>query len=195
GAVGVDGQTAENYAEHLDENLTSLLNRFKAGTYYAPPARRTYIPTESSATGRPIAVPTFEEKVLQRAVAMVLEAVYEQEFLACSYGFRPKRSAHQMLQALWEQAMKRRGGGLLKVDVQSYFDTINHYHLRGILDQRVRDGVIRRTIDKWLNAGALEHGSVTRPETGVPQGSGVAPLLANVFLHTILDAWFEQVAM
>jgi retron-type reverse transcriptase len=130
---------------------------------------------------RPIGIPAFEDKVLQRAVAMVVEAVYAQDFFACSYGFRPHRSAHQMLQALWKQAMKLRGGWLLKVDVQSYFDTINHHHLRGILDQRVRDGVIRRTIDKWLNAGVLEHGSITRLETGVPQGSGVAPLLANVF--------------
>jgi RNA-directed DNA polymerase len=195
GAPGIDGQTAAAYAEDLERHLRSLLDRFKSGTYVAPPVRRVYIPKDERGATRPIGIPAFEDKVLQRAVAMVLEAVYEQDFLACSYGFRPRRSAHQMLQALWEQAMKRRGGGLLKVDVQSYFDTINHYHLRGILDQRVRDGVIRRTIDKWLNAGALEHGSVTRPETGVPQGSGVAPLLANVFLHTILDAWFEQVAM
>jgi group II intron reverse transcriptase/maturase len=124
---------------------------------------------------------------------MVLEAIYEQDCLDCSYGFRPRRSAHQMLQALWEQVMRLRGGWILKVDMQSYFDTIDHRHLRRILDQRVRDGVMRRTIDKWLNAGVLEQGRVTHPEAGVPQGAGAAPILANVFLHVILDAWFEQV--
>src|SRR5262245_10092209 len=142
---------------------------------------------------RPIGIPAFEDKVLQRAIAMVLEAVYEQDFLACSYGVRPRRSAHQMLQALWEEVMRLRGGWILKVDIQSYCDTIDHHHRRRILDQRVRDGVIRRMIDKWLNAGVLAQGSVTHLDTGVPQGSGVAPLLANVFLHTILAAWFAQV--
>jgi group II intron reverse transcriptase/maturase len=193
GAPGVDGQTAAAYAEDLEHHLGSLLDRLKSGTYVAPPVRRVYIPKDERGATRPIGIPAFEDKVLQRAIAMALEAVYEQDFLACSYGFRPRRSAHQMLQALWEEVMRFRGGWILKVDIQSYFDTIDHHHLRRILDQRVRDGVIRRMIDKWLNAGVLEHGSVTHPDTGVPQGSGVAPLLANVFLHTILDAWFEQV--
>jgi len=189
----MDGQTAARYAETLDTNLASLLDRLKSGTYIAPPVRRAYVPKEEGGAVRPIGVPTFEDKVLQRAIAMVLEAIYEQDFLDCSYGFRPRRSAHQMLQALWEQVMRRRGGWILKVDIQSYFDTIDHHHLRHILDQRVRDGVMRRTIDKWLNAGVLEQGRVTHPDAGVPQGSGVAPVLANVFLHAILDAWFEQV--
>jgi RNA-directed DNA polymerase len=193
GAPGMDGQTAARYAETLDTNLASLLDRLKSGTYIAPPVRRAYVPKEEGGAVRPIGVPTFEDKVLQRAIAMVLEAIYEQDFLDCSYGFRPRRSAHQMLQALWEQGMRRRGGWILKVDIQSYFDTIDHRHLRHILDQRVRDGVMRRTIDKWLNAGVLEQGRVTHPDAGVPQGSGVAPVLANVFLHVILDAWFEQV--
>ena len=116
GAVGVDGQTAEAYAEHLDENLTTLLNRFKAGTYHAPPVRRAYIPKEGSPTGRPIAVPTFEDKVLQRTVAMVLEAVYEQEFLDCSYGFRPKRSPHLALEVIRQMLMEMRGGWIIKID-------------------------------------------------------------------------------
>jgi RNA-directed DNA polymerase len=168
------------------------VDRLKAGTYIAPPVRRAYVPKEEGGAVRPLGIPSFEDKVLQRAITMVLEAIYEQDFLDCSYGFRPRRSAHQMLQALWEQVMRLRGGWILKVDMQSYFDTIDHHHLRRMLDQRVRDGVIRRTIDKWLNAGVLEQGRVTHPDAGVPQGSGVAPILANVFLHVILEAWFEQ---
>jgi RNA-directed DNA polymerase len=193
GAPGVDGQTAAAYAETLDTNLASLVDRLKAGTYIAPPVRRAYVPKEEGGAVRPLGIPSFEDKVLQRAITMVLEAIYEQDFLDCSYGFRPRRSAHQMLQVLWEQVMRLRGGWILKVDIQSYFDTIDHHHLRRMLDQRVRDGVMRRTIDKWLNAGVLEQGRVIHPDAGVPQGSGVAPILANVFLHVILDAWFEQV--
>jgi group II intron reverse transcriptase/maturase len=191
GAVGVDGQTADAYAEHLEENLTTLLNRFKAGSYHAPPVRRAYIPKEGSPAGRPIGVPTFEDKVLQRAVAMVLEAVYEQEFLDCSYGFRPKRSPHHALQAIWRTLMEMRGGWIIKIDIQQCFDTVSHPHLRSFLDQRIRDGGVRRTIDKWLNAGVLEDGRLTHPEAGTPQGSGVSPLLMNVFLPHVLDLWIE----
>jgi RNA-directed DNA polymerase len=193
GAAGVDGQTAQLYAEHLDENLESLLYRFKSGTYYAPPVRRVYIPKDDGKACRPIGIPSFEDKVLQRAVAMVLEAVYEQDFRDCSYGFRPKRSPHQALDAFWQQAMPMRGGWVIKIDIKSYFDTISHSKLRAILDQRVRDGVIRRTIDKWLKAGVLENGGVRYSDTGVPQGSGVSPILSNLFLHEVLDIWFEDV--
>jgi group II intron reverse transcriptase/maturase len=177
----VDSQTAAAYAKTLDENLTSLLDRFKAGTYQAPPVRRAYIPKEGGAATRPIGVPTFEDKVLQRAVTMVLEAVYEQDFLDCSYGFRPKRSPHQALQAVWDTIMQMRGGWIVKVDIRQCFDTLDRQHLRSFLDQRVRDGVVRRTIDKWLKAGVLEEGRVTHPEAGTPQGSGISPLLMNVY--------------
>ena len=121
GAVGVDGQTAQRYAEDLDANLTSLLHRFKSGTYYALPVRRVYIPKDDGKVSRPIGIPSFEDKVLQRAVAMVLEAVYEQDFLDCSYGFRPKRSAHQALDAFWQQTMQMRGGWVIKIDIKSYW--------------------------------------------------------------------------
>ena len=196
GAVGSDGQTAQSYAEDLETNLASLLHRFQAGTYYAPPVRRVYIPKEDGKASRPIGIPSFEDKVLQRAVALVLEAVYEQDFLACSYGFRPQRSAHQALDACWQQTMQMKGGWVIKIDIKSYFDTIPHPELRAILNQRVRDGVLRRTIDKWLKAGVLENGWVRRvrhTDTGVPQGSGVAPVLSNLFLHEVLDTWFEHV--
>jgi RNA-directed DNA polymerase len=193
GAVGVDGQTAQVYAEDLDTHLGSLLHRFKSGTYYAPPVRRAYVPKDNGKASRPIGIPSFEDKVLQRAVAMVLEAVYEQDFRDCSYGFRPNRSPHQALEAFRNQVMEMRGGWVIKIDIKSYFDTISHRKLRAILDQRVRDGVIRRTIDKWLKAGVLENGEVTYSETGVPQGSGVSPILSNLFLHEVLDTWFEDV--
>jgi group II intron reverse transcriptase/maturase len=124
---------------------------------------------------------------------MVLEAIYEQDFRDCSYGFRPKRSPHQAIDAFWKRAMPMRGGWVIKIDIKSYFDTISHRELRAILDQRVRDGVIRRTIDKWLKAGVLENGCVSHSDTGVPQGSGVSPILSNLFLHEILDTWFEEV--
>lgn len=126
GATGVDEQTAEQYAENLDENLESLLNRFKSGTYKAPPVRRVYIPKGDGKRTRPIGIPTFEDKVLQRAVAMLLEAIYEQDFLDCSYGFRPGRSPHQALDALWKGLMGMRGGWVIEVDIRSYFDRIDH---------------------------------------------------------------------
>jgi RNA-directed DNA polymerase len=193
GALGVDGQTAAAYEEDLDENLQSLLDRFKSGRYKAPPVRRTYIPKGSDPTKRrPIGVPTFEDKVLQRAVTMVLEAVYEQDFLACSYGSRPGRSAHQAIRDLRKGLMAMKGGWLLEADIQGFYDHLDHRQLRGFLDQRVRDGVLRRTIDKWLKAGVMEEGTLSHPTTGTPQGGVVSPILSNIYLHKVLDEWFEE---
>jgi len=191
GAVGVDGQTAAEYEEKLQENLQSLLERLKSGRYKAPPVRRVHIPKGDGKSTRPIGIPAFEDKVLQRAVSMVLEAVYEQDFLDCSYGFRPGRSAHQALEVLWRGLMNMGGGWILDVDIKSFFDTIPYSPLRAILDQRVRDGVLRRTIDKWLAAGVMEHGAVSHPDAGTPQGGVISPLLANVYLHAAVDRWFE----
>jgi len=191
GAVGVDGQSAEEYAVRLDENLTSLLQRAKEGRYRAPAVRRVHIPKDDGST-RPIGIPTFEDKVLQRAVTMVLEAVYEQDFLDCSYGFRPERSPHQALETLWREMMSMGGGWVLEIDIRSFFDTLDHRHLQEILRRRVRDGVIVRMVGKWLNAGVLEKGSVTHPGQGTPQGGVVSPMLANIYLHEVLDRWFEE---
>lgn len=190
GAVGVDGKTAEAYATNLEDNLRSLLDRFKSGTYRAPPVRRVHIPKGDGSKTRPIGIPAFEDKVLQRAVTMVLEAVYEEDFLDCSYGFRPGRSAHQSLQSLWRGLTEMSGGWVLDVDIKSFFDMLDHDHLRSFLDQRVRDGVLRRAIGKWLNAGVMESGQISRPEQGTPQGGVVSPLLANIYLHEVLDTWF-----
>ena len=192
GAPGVDGWTAADYEVELEGNLQSLLDRFKSGRYFAPPVRRAYIP-KGDGKKRPIGIPTIEDKVLQRAVTMVLGAVYEQDFLDCSFGFRPGRSAHQALAALWDGVMKMGGGWVLDVDIKSFFDTLEFAHLRSFLDLRVRDGVLRRTIDKWLKAGVMEDGSVMHPDTGTPQGGVVSPVLSNIYLHEVLDKWFERV--
>ena len=192
GATGVDGRTAEEYEERLEQNLQSLLDCFKSGRYKAPPVRRTYIPKGDGKEQRPIGIPTFEDKVLQRAVTMVLEAVYEQEFLTCSHGYRPGRSARTALTDLRQELMAMGGGWVLEVDIKSFFDSLDHSQLRRILDQRVRDGVLRRTIDKWLAAGVMEGTEWSQPDAGTPQGGVVSPLLANIYLHEAVDRWFER---
>ena len=193
GAVGVDGQTADEYEVNLEANLQNLLDRAKSGTYVAPPVRRVHIPKAGSPTEtRPLGIPTYEDKILQRAVLMVLEPVYETDFLDVSHGFRPKRGAHGALESLWKQAMKLGGEWIVDVDLRKFFDTIDHGHLREFLKRRVRDGVILRLIGKWLNAGVLEEGVLTIPDDGTPQGGVVSPLLANIFLHYVLDEWFEK---
>lgn len=193
GAAGVDGQTAAQYAAALDENLRSLLERAKSGEKYrAPPVRRVQIPKGDGSRTRPIGIPTFEDKILQRAVAMVLEPIYEQEFIDCSYGFRPGRSPHGALDALWNQAMAMKGGWLLEVDIESFFDTVDRRQLQQMLRRRVRDGVLLRLIGKWLRAGVMEDGNVYFPEAGTPQGGVISPLLANIFLHEVLDVWWTE---
>ena len=191
GAPGVDGRTAAEYEVNLEANLRSLLDRAKSGTYRAPPVRRVHIPKGNGET-RPLGIPTIEDKVLQRAVTMILEAVYEQDFLHCSYGFRPGRSAHQLIEELWSKATLVKGGWVIEIDIRKYFDTIAHEGLGEILRQRVTDGVLLRLIGKWLNAGVLEDGILSRPREGTPQGGVISPMLANIFLHAVLDKWFHE---
>lgn len=195
GAAGVDGVTAEEYEQDLEGNLRSLLDRAKSGAYKAPPVRRVHIPKGGSSTEtRPLGIPTLEDKVLQRAVVMLLEPIYEQDFLDCSYGFRPGRSAHAALASLRDQTMSRwrTGVTVLEVDIRKFFDNLDHQHLRQFLQLRVRDGVLLRLIDKWLKAGVMEDGNVSYPDSGSPQGGVISPLISNVFLHYVLDRWFEQ---
>jgi len=192
GARGVDGQGAEEYAANLEGNLQSLLDRAKSGTYRAPPVRRVHIPKGSGSETRPLGLPTFEDKILQRAVTMVLGAVYEQDFLECSYGFRPGRSAHDALDALQNQVMSMRGGWILEVDLRKFFDSVDHALMMDVLRQRVTDGTILRLVSKWLHAGVMEDGWVSYPTSGTPQGVVVSPMLANIFLHEVLDTWFER---
>jgi group II intron reverse transcriptase/maturase len=195
GAVGVDGVTAEEYEQDLEGNLQSLLDRAKSGTYKAPPVRRVHIPKGGSTTEtRPLGIPTLEDKLLQRAVVMLLEPIYEQDFLDCSYGFRPGRSAHDALKSLRDQTMRCRpmGGTVLEVDIQKFFDNLDHRYLRQFLQLRVRDGVLLRLIDKWLKAGVMENGNVSYPDSGSPQGGVISPIISNIFLHYVLDLWFEN---
>lgn len=191
GARGVDGQSAEQYATNLEGNLRALLRRAKTGEYRAPPVRRAHIPKGNGET-RPLGIPTFEDKVLQRAVAMVLEAIYEQDFLDCSYGFRPGRSAQQALNVLHDTATRWAGGWVIELDIRKYFDSIDHEQLMVVLRRRVRDGVLLRLIGKWLNVGVMEGGAVRRTESGTPQGGVISPMLANIFLHEVLDVWFDE---
>ena len=191
GARGIDGVTATDYATDLEAKLGDLIDRLKSGCYKAPPVRRTYIP-KADGSQRPLGIPTFEDKVAQRAIVMVLEAVYEQDFLPCSYGFRPGRSAHEALRVLYGAITRQGQYFVLDVDIRKYFDTIPHGQLRAILDQRVTDGVVRRMIDKWLKAGVLENGLLHLGTEGTPQGGVISPMLSNIYLHHVLDEWFEN---
>ncbi len=193
GAPGVDGVTAADYEVNLEANLLDLLERIKSGRYVAPPVRRRYIP-KADGTQRPLGIPTLEDKVAQRAIVMLLEPIYETDFLPCSYGFRPGRSAHDALQSLWDGIMGQNLRWVVDIDISKYFDSISHTHLRGFLDQRVKDGVVRKMIDKWLKAGVLDKGVLSRSAGGTPQGGVISPLLSNIFLHHVLDEWFETVA-
>jgi group II intron reverse transcriptase/maturase len=191
GAAGIDEQTAKQYAENLEENLRSLRHRIRTNKYRAPAVKRVWIPKEGGE--RPIGIPTFEDKIVQRAVHMLLEPIYEQDFQDCSYGFRKGRNAHKALKAIREQCMNDGIEYIIDADIKSYFDSINHAQLREILQQRVSDGGILRLIGKWLKAGVLENGQRYYPEDGTPQGGVISPLLANIFLDYVLDRWFVEV--
>ena len=193
GSSGVDGVSAGEYGENLEENLADLLERAKSGTYYAPPVKRGYIPKGIKGDRRPIGIPTTEDKVLQKAVTMLLEPIYEQDFRDCSMGYRPNRSPHQALEKIRRSLMEMGGGWVFDVDVKGYFDNIDHGCLRDLLRQRVRDGVLVKLIGKWLHAGVMEEYRVWYPESGTPQGAVISPLLSNIYLHYVLDEWFEEV--
>jgi RNA-directed DNA polymerase len=192
GAMGVDRQSASDYAEQLEANLGSLLARMKSEAYRAPPVRRVNIPKGDGTQTRPIGIPTFEDKILQRAVAMILEAIYEPSFHDFSYGFRPRRSAHQACEAVQNASMRSAGGWILEVDIKKFFDTLDHEHLRTILRHRVHDGAILRLIGKWLKAGVMDGEHLSYPDAGTPQGGVISPLLANIYLHEVLDEWFVR---
>ena len=191
-APGVDGQTWADYQQGLGERLHDLLHRAKSGSYVAAPVKRVHIPKGDGKETRPIGMPTIEDKVLQRAVKMVLEPIYEQDFMFFSFGFRPGRSAHQALDLIWRQAMNQNTGGILDVDIRKFFDTLEHKYLREILEHRVKDGVILRLIGKWLNAGIMEEEQLTYPTEGTPQGGVISPLLSNIYLHEVLDRWWVE---
>lgn len=191
-APGVDGQSWADYGKDLEKNLSSLLDRAKSGSYVAPLVKRVYLLKPDGKETRPIGMPTIENKVLERAVAMLLEPIYEQDFKYFSYGFRLGRSAHEALSCIWSQCMTHGIKWILDVDVRKCYDTIKHEQLGAMLDLRVRDGVLRRLIGKWLKAGVLDRGRVIYPEEGTPQGGVISPLLANIYLHYVLDCWYLE---
>jgi group II intron reverse transcriptase/maturase len=190
-AAGIDGQTWEQYGEALEDHLRDLSARIKRGAFRASPVRRAYIP-KADGRRRPLGVPTLEDKIVQRAVAEVLNAIYEQDFLGFSYGFRPKRSPHQALDALTVGIETRRVNWVLDADIQGFFDTLNHEWLVRFLEHRVADRRVVRLIQRWLRAGVLEDGQRTRSDVGTVQGGSISPLLANVYLHYVFDLWVQR---
>lgn len=188
-APGVDGVTVTEYKGMFEERVDELIGPIKTGRYKAPHVRRTYIP-KSKAEMRPLGIPTVEDKLAQKAVQLLFEPIYENVFLDCSYAFRPERSVHQALDRIWKNAMDMNGCWVLDIDVSKYFDCVDHKYLREFLQLRVNDGVINRLIGKWLKAGIWDKGQVAFPDEGTPQGGVISPLLANVYLHYVLDEWF-----
>lgn len=190
-APGVDGEAVAHYKKGLMERLEDLHRRVHAGRYHAQPSRRTYIPKPDGGE-RPLGIPALEDKIVQGAVAEVLNAIYEADFLDCSHGFRPKRNAHGALAQLEKAVMTERVNWVLDADLKSYFDTVDHDWLMRMLEHRIGDRRILRLIESWLRAGLVEDGVWQSTDQGTPQGAGISPLLANVFLHYVLDLWVGQ---
>ena len=194
GAPGVDHATAEEYAANLDGNLKRLVEGMKRRYYRAPHVRRVFIPKAGNPSKlRPLGVPTVEDRLLQSAVSRILSAVYEADFLDCSYGFRPGRTAHQALAAVRTEVMLGGAQYVYEADIRSFFDVLDHDWLTRMLALRIGDPWILRLTRKWLSAGIFDHGQVSTPEHGTPQGGPISPVLANVYLHYALDLWFEKV--
>jgi group II intron reverse transcriptase/maturase len=187
-AAGVDGETWQHYGEQLEDNLRDLAERLKRGAYRAKPVRRVYI-AKTDGQQRPLGVTTLEDKIVQRATVEVLNAIYETDFLGFSYGFRPGRSQHNALDALYTGLLTKKVNWVLDLDIRGFFDSIDHGWLVKFLEHRIADRRVVRLIQKWLNAGVLEDGKRMRVEEGTPQGSSISPLLANVYLHYAFDLW------
>jgi group II intron reverse transcriptase/maturase len=190
-AAGIDGETWRQYGAALEANLQDLAARVKRGAYRASPVRRAYIP-KADGRPRPLGVPTLEDKIVQRAVVEVLSAIYEQDFLGFSYGFRPGRSPHEALDALAVGIHWKKVNWVLDADIRGFFDTLNHEWLVRFLEHRVADRRVVRLIQRWLRAGVLEDGQRTRRTVGTVQGGSISPLLANIYLHYVFDLWVQR---
>jgi group II intron reverse transcriptase/maturase len=190
-APGVDGETWQHYGEALEENLRDLSGRLARGAYRAKPVKRAYIP-KADGRQRPLGIPTLEDKLVQRTTVAVLNAIYETDFLGFSYGFRPGRSPHHALDALYAGLLTRKVNWVLDADIRGFFEAIDHEWLVKFLEHRIADRRVVRLIQKWLNAGVLEDGTRTWRERGTPQGGSISPLLANVYLHYAFDLWAQR---
>ena len=190
-AAGVDGETWQHYGEELEANLQALSRTLQAGAYRAKPVRRVYIP-KPDGRQRPIGVPALEDKIVQRATAAVLQAIYETDFKGFSYGFRPGRSQHHALDALYVGLMRRKVSWVIDADIRGFFDTISHEWTMKFFEHRIGDRRVLRHIRKWLDAGVLEAGEWRRVDRGTPQGGGISPVIANVYLHYAFDLWADQ---
>ncbi len=190
-SAGVDGITVTEYEQKLETNLNDLCSRIHTGRYRPQPVRRVYIP-KSDGGRRPLGVPTLEDKIVQGAVAETLSAIYEVDFLGFSYGFRPGRNPHQALSSLHTAIMSQRVSWVLDADIRSFFDSVDHEWLLQMLAHRIAAPRVLRLIRMWLEAGILESGEWHETDRGTPQGAGISPLLANAFLHYVLDLWVHQ---
>jgi len=190
-APGVDGVTWEDYGQDLEGNLEGLLARVHSSAYRASPSRRVYI-AKADGRQRPLGIATVEDKILQRAVVEVLNAIYEEDFLGFSYGFRPGRSPHHALDALSVGIERKRVNWVLDADISDFFTSLDHGWLEKFLEHRIADRRVLRLISKWVNAGVIEDGAWTASDRGAPQGASASPLLANIYLHYVLDRWVRQ---
>lgn len=189
-AAGVDEETWQSYGQRLEENLQALSKRVKSGAYRARPVRRVYIP-KPDGRQRPLGVPALEDKLLQRATVEVLNAVYETDFLGFSYGFRPGRSQHKALDALYVGLLTKKVNWVLDADIRDFFSSISHEWLVKFVEHRIGDKRVVRLIQKWLSAGVLEDGKITYGKQGTPQGGSASPLMANIYLHYVFDVWVQ----
>jgi len=190
-AAGVDGVTWGAYGQNLEANLQSLHQRVHSGAYRASPSRRAYIP-KADGRLRPLGIATLEDKIVQRAVVEVLNAIYEEDFLGFSYGFRPGRSPHDALDALTVGIERRRVNWVLDADIRDFFTSLDHDWLTKFVEHRIADKRVLRLIQKWIKAGVIEEGQWSESEVGAPQGASASPLLANIYLHYVLDRWVRQ---
>jgi group II intron reverse transcriptase/maturase len=190
-AAGVDGQTWNSYGEDLDAKLLDLQDRVQRGGYHPPPVRRVHIPKGDGSKTRPIGIPTLEDKLLQEAVRMLLQPIYESEFMGFSYGFRPSRSQHMALDALYV-ALQRKTNWVLDADIRSFYDTIDHEWMQRFVEHRIGDRRLLRLLQKWLHAGVMDEGKFHEVQKGVPQGGNISPLMSNIYLHYVHDLWVHQ---
>jgi RNA-directed DNA polymerase len=190
-SAGVDGVTYETYERDAARNIQALHERLKNGKYQAQPLRRVYILKEDGKQ-RPLSIPALEDKIVQKAVLEILNAIYEQDFLECSYGFRPGRGPHQALDEVGRVICTRPTGWILEIDITAYFDSIVRQQLMELIEKRVRDRSVLHLIRKWIQTGVIEEGRMLVSETGTGQGQTISPLLANIYLHYVLDEWVEN---